>query len=63
MLAPPHLHLLPAQHRQRAGDARPRRLRHDHVVDIAALYSDEGRQERIHKLVRGEFRRAGILQC
>src|SRR6478672_2617644 len=40
-----HLHGLALQHRQRAGDPPPRRVRHDHVVDVAALGGDEGRQE------------------
>jgi hypothetical protein len=40
-----HLHLLPAQHRQRPRTARARRLRHDYVIDIAALGGDEGRQK------------------
>jgi hypothetical protein len=44
------------------GEARPRRLRHDRVVDIAALSGDEGRQGRTRKLVRGDFRRAEVLE-
>ena len=40
-----HLDMLVAQHRQRPGDAPPCRVRHDDVVDIAALGGDEGRQE------------------
>src|SRR5947207_8869316 len=37
-----HLHGLALQHRQRAGNPPPRRMRHDHVVDVAALGGDEG---------------------
>src|ERR1700676_4803562 len=32
-----HLDMLVLQHRQRPGDAPPRRVRHDDVVDAAAL--------------------------
>ncbi len=45
VLAARHLHGLAAQHGERTGDARARGLRHDDVVDIAALGGDEGRQE------------------
>src|SRR5260221_11617373 len=37
-----HLHGLALQHRQRAGNPPPRRMRHDDVVDVAALGGDEG---------------------
>ena len=37
--------MLVPQHRQRARNAAPRRVRHDHVVDIAALGGDERRQK------------------
>src|SRR5437763_836582 len=36
-----HFHRLALQHRQRAGNPPPRRMRHDHVVDVAALGGDE----------------------
>ena len=42
VLARRHLHALAAQHRERARDARAGRVRHDHVVDIAALGGGEG---------------------
>src|SRR3954465_9663024 len=42
VLALRHLHRLALQHRQRAGNPSPRRMRHDHVVDVAALGGDEG---------------------
>ena len=47
VLPPRHLDVLVAQHGERAGDAPPRRVRHDHLVDIAALGGDEGRQEAV----------------
>ena len=45
MLPSRHLHGLAAEHGERAGDARARGVRHDHVVDVAALGGDERRQE------------------
>ena len=45
MLPSRHLHGLAAQHGERAGDARARGVRHDHVVDVAALGGDERREE------------------
>ncbi len=45
VLLPRILELLVAQHGQRPRDALARRMRHDHLVDIAALGGDEGRQK------------------
>ena len=36
-----HLDMLVPQHRQRAGEPFARRVRHDHIVDIAALGGDD----------------------
>ena len=41
MLLHRHVDVLVLQHRQRAGDALAGRVRHDHIVDIAALGGDE----------------------
>src|SRR5665213_4040948 len=42
-----HLDLLALEHGQRARDAAEGRVRHDDVVDIAALGGDEGRQKAV----------------
>jgi hypothetical protein len=45
VLAYRHLDLLAPQHAERARQPSPGRARHDHLVDIAALGGDEGREE------------------
>src|SRR5665213_174988 len=47
VLARRHIHLLALEHGERARDAAARRVRHDDVVDIAALGGDEGRQKAV----------------
>src|SRR5215207_5878243 len=47
VLLPGPLALLVAQHGERPGDPPPCRMRHDHLVDVAAL----GRHERRHEAV------------
>jgi hypothetical protein len=47
MLPGRHLHVFCLEHGERAADAPARGVRHDHLVDIAALGGDEGSQETI----------------
>src|SRR5579863_7118633 len=47
VLLPRVLELLVAQHGERAREALARCVRHDHLVDIAALGGDEWREEGI----------------
>src|SRR5438105_14865767 len=47
VLLPDLRYLLVAQHAQRAGDAPPRGMRPDHVIDIAAARGDKRIEETV----------------
>src|SRR5436190_17968670 len=63
VLAPGVLYLLVAQHRERAADPPARLVRHDHVVDVAAVPRDERVREllAVLGLARRELRRVALF--